>query len=144
MHRLFVLALFTSSAFFLHAQEDSTSKTKKVKKILIAEIPAEDATAKKINVLEAKWKNCVLELRVKYPGGCKAHSFDLYTQATKDSAGVYQAVLIDHTQDDMCKAFKFTTLYFDLKTLTKKAAKVYQLHIEPGTNTLSISTKKKN
>lgn len=72
----------------------------------------------RMNILNMQLNKDILSIEINYSGGCKEHSFNLYTNGLVVNNNM-QLFLVDTQNEDFCKMLITDTLNFDLKNLRK-------------------------
>ncbi|MFN4235353.1 MAG: hypothetical protein ACK4IK_11160 [Bacteroidia bacterium] len=79
----------------------------------------------RMNILNMQLNKDILSIEINYSGGCKEHSFNLYSNGLVVNNNM-QLFLVDTQNEDFCKMLITDTLYFNLKSLRKiKKDKLY-------------------
>jgi|TARA_B100000795_G_C22722834_1_gene408201 hypothetical protein len=81
----------------------------------------------KIAILDCNLKGDVLEINVKYSGGCEDHSFNLvFDEMWKKSMPPKVSLYLEHKDgDDLCKSNIKKTVRFNIKKLKKHYNEVH-------------------
>lgn len=72
----------------------------------------------RMNILNMQLNKDILSIEINYSGGCKEHSFNLYTNGLVVNNNM-QLFLVDTQNEDFCKMLITDTLNFNLKNLRK-------------------------
>lgn len=70
----------------------------------------------RMNILNMQLNKDVLTLEINYGGGCKEHTFNLYTSGKAENNNL-QLFLVDMQNEDFCKMLLTDTLKFNLSNL---------------------------
>ncbi len=91
------------------------NQTKGIPVIIDSSFSADNKNLR-MNILNMQLNKDILTLEINYSGGCKEHSFNLYTSGKAKNNNL-QLFLVDMQNEDFCKMLLTDTLQFNLSNL---------------------------
>jgi hypothetical protein len=83
------------------------------------------------DLVEAKIVGNYLMLKVGYGGGCQDHEFELIgsTVIAKSMPAIRTIQIVHRANNDLCKAYIYKDLKFDIRTLSDKQEKDHKIYL---------------
>jgi hypothetical protein len=120
-----LIVLFSACKSSKNASKKSEKMKDKQEQTLVARIGDFVEKNDHFDLIEAKIEGNFLLLKVGYGGGCQEHEFELIgsTVIAKSMPPIRSVQLVHKANNDMCKAYIYKDLKFDIRNLAERQEK---------------------